>query len=197
MRLTRFSSGVVQLVALTLTLTLGLFVAAPVRADVWTMDPDASRLGFVATQSGAPVEGVFERFDAEIVFDPADLAASRAAVTIDVTSVNTASGDRDRQLAAPEWFDFARFATARFETTSIRHLGGDAYEADAVLSLRDRQRDVVLPFTLTIDGDMATMTGTLTLNRVDYDIGQGDWAGDGIVGHPVSVIVDLVAHRGP
>ena len=50
--------------------------------------------------------------------------------------------------------------------------------------------------TLTLDGDTATMTGTTTLDRRDFGIGQS-YGDEASVGFPVTVTVDLVARRAP
>ena len=59
------------------------------------MEPRQSSITFVGTQAGAKFEGVFEKFTADIRFDPKDLATSRFDVQIDTASVNTKDGERD------------------------------------------------------------------------------------------------------
>ena len=73
------------LASLALTLTLGLALAA----TQWKMQPKESKLAFVGTQAGAAFEGAFEKFTADIKFDPQDLPGSRFDVRIDMASVNT------------------------------------------------------------------------------------------------------------
>ena len=43
-------------------------------ATQWTLQPKESKLTFVGTQAGAEFQGVFERFTADLKFDPQDLA---------------------------------------------------------------------------------------------------------------------------
>lgn len=106
---------------MTRTATLLLFllslITGPVQAGTaWTVE-ESSRLGFVATQSGAPVEGVFEKFEAEIAFVPGDLANSKVSVEIEIASVNSKSKDRDAAIISPGLFDVSKWPTASFETT--------------------------------------------------------------------------------
>ncbi len=175
--------------------TLILSGAAAAQAPSWTVDHDESTLGFIASQGGSPFEGEFGRFEADIDFDPQDLASSRAVVTIDVSSARTGSSDRDQALPTDPWFDAGSFPEARFETTGFRHLGGNEYEAEAELTIKDITRPVTLPFTLVIEGERADADGRLTLSRVDYDVGTGEWAGSGVVAHDVVVVVALTAYR--
>jgi polyisoprenoid-binding protein YceI len=178
-----------------LTAALAL-VALPAAAADWTVVPGASRLGVEAMQGGQTFEGRFERFDAAIAFDPADPAAARVTVTIDMTSFASGAPDRDGQLPTAPWFDAATFPEARFEVAGFTAKGGDAYEAAARLTIRDVTADVTLPFTLTIDGATAHASGELTIDRTAFGVGQGQWAAPNPVGHAVKVIVDVTATSG-
>lgn len=50
-------------------LALGLLVTLSFVAVQWSMQPTESQLTFVGTQAGAPFEGKFEIFTADIKFD--------------------------------------------------------------------------------------------------------------------------------
>ena len=68
----------------TLLLFLLSLVTGSVQAGTtWTVE-ERSRLGFVATQGVAPVEGVFEKFEAEIAFATGGLANSNVSVEIEM-----------------------------------------------------------------------------------------------------------------
>ena len=179
----------------------GAFWSAAAAANdvpLWTVEED-SRVGFVATQSGAPVEGVFEAFTAEIAFDPDNLAASRVAVVIDVASVNSESKDRDDTIRSAALFDVAQWPEARFAAEGFTALGGDRFEAAGELTMRDATLPVVLPFTLTITEEAgvqrARASGELEVSRIDYGIGQGLWADTSVVGEAVVIRIDITASR--
>lgn len=166
--------------------------------SAWRVE-QGSRIGFVATQSGAPVEGAFEDFTAEIVFDSEDLAASRVAVVIQIASVNSQSKDRDEMIRSAPLFDAAQWPVARFEAEGFKDLGGGSYEAAGSLTLRDVTLPVVLPFTLTTEergGSLhATASGELTVQRLDYGVGQGLWEDTSVVGNDVTIKIDIEASR--
>ena len=77
------------------------------------------------------------------------------------------------------------------------HRGGDRYEAHGQLTIRDVTRDVVLPFELTIEetggGKVANAVGELTISRLDYGVGQGEWASTKTVGEEVVIRIEIVA----
>ncbi|NJO38387.1 MAG: YceI family protein [Rhizobiales bacterium] len=146
--------------------------------------------------------GGFGAFDAEIVFDPDDLDASRIAVDIDVTSIATGHSDRDKTLNSPSFFDTAKWPSAAFKSRTITATGDGTYEAAGQLTMRDVTREVVLPFSLVIEDDpddpnamLAHARGELPIQRLDYGIGQGDWASTATVADEVVITIDIRASR--
>lgn len=170
--------------------------------DTWTIDPRASALTFTASQVGAFVNGRFPNWTGEIVLDPAALAAARIDIRIETPPVATNNRDVDSLLKGTGFLDVQKFPTARFVSTSIVAKGGERYEAQGKLTIRDITRDTVLPFTLAIADDpgqpgrlRATARGRLILKRLDFGVGQNEWAGTGQVANEVTVDLTVVAGR--
>ncbi len=175
--------------------------SASAEAPAWSVQ-DGSRVGFIATQGGAPVEGVFESFDAEIRFDPQALDQSRVAVTIDIASVNSESKDRDDTIRSASLFDVATWPNARFEAEGFTQNGDGDFEASGRLTMRDVTKDVVLPFSLEVAPDpdqpgqlRAVAKGELKVQRLDYGVGQGLWEDTSVVGNEVVIFIDIQATR--
>ncbi|MCG8357429.1 MAG: YceI family protein [Kiloniellales bacterium] len=185
--------------AVALLTTAGAPQAA--EAPLWSVEPESS-VGFVARQAGAPVEGRFERFAAEVRFDAEDLEASRVAVVIEVASVNSESSDRDGVIRSKDLFDVETWPEARFEAARFEHAGGDVYEAHGSLTMRDVTLDVVLPFDLKVENDpddpallRARAQGELSVMRLDYGVGQGQWRDTSVVADEVVIRIDITATR--
>ena len=180
---------------LVLTFAAALLVtrACHAMAAEWRADPAASRLTFIGTQAGSPFEGSFEAFSATIRFDENDLPASRAAVSIDMASVRTGNSQRDDAVKGQDWFDVATYPKAQFETKAFRRVGGNRYEADAVLTIRNASKPVALTFALTKVGDATRAAGDLIINRTVFGVGQGQWASAQLVAHEVTIRFDLLA----
>jgi len=177
-------------------LALPAEAAAPARtAPAWTVDKSQSRLGFTGTYDGTPFTGQFGAWDARILFDPADLGASMADVTIETGSASTGDPDHDEHLPGPSWFSVKVFPQASFRTESISATGPDAYVAQGALTIRGVTQPVSLPFTLAIAGDIATMSGKLTLDRTAFGLGAGAYGGGDMVAPEVTVNVELTARR--
>lgn len=164
-------------------------------ADSWTVDPASSELTWSVSFTENVLPGRFEQFKSEIVFDPADLAGSNVVIEVQVASVRTSDPEQTTELAKPDWFDVETFPTATFAASTFRPLGGDSFEADGVLTIRDQAHPITLPFTFAIDGGSATIDGGTGINRLDYGVGQGDWAVDDIVGFDVAIRFHLNVTR--
>lgn len=149
-------------------------------------------LGFRVTQMGAPVEGSFAGWTAEITFDDTvtDGPAGRVEVVVDLASVSL--GSVTEQAKGAEFFDVATHPTARFTADLIAGPSGPV--ATGSLQLRGAEQPVTLPFTLHITGDSAEMTGRLTLDRRDFGIGAG-YSDEATVGFAVEILVTLTATR--
>jgi polyisoprenoid-binding protein YceI len=191
--------------ALIRLLLLALLALAPLtqpaHGQSWTV-ADSSTIGFTATQQGQPVEGRFERFTAEIALDPAALGDSRVDVLIDTTSIATGHKDRDAALRSASFFEVARWPTARFTSDEIVHQQGDRYAAHGELTIRDVAREVTLPFELTVGPDpdaadrlRAEARGELGIARLDYGVGQGEFASTRTVGDEVVIRIAIDATR--
>jgi polyisoprenoid-binding protein YceI len=167
-------------------------MAAP---PAWTVDKGGSKLAFRSSFSGMPFEGVFNRWDAQIAFDPKQLGASKVNVVIDMGSASTHEETRDEALPSDDWFAVKQFPRASFTASSFKSLGGNRYQAAGVLTIRGVSRPVVLPFTLNIAGPVAKMQGQLVVNRTAFGVGQGEFKSAETVPLDVTIAVDLTAHR--
>lgn len=169
----------------------------------WDVDFENSSVKFVAKIEGAEVQGGFSDYDADIRFDPKDLAHSRVDVRINLVSVDSGNAERDDALRSPAWFNTDKYRQARFKADDFAHIGGnddggDDYVARGELEIRGEKQDVVLPFKLDIvesadGGKIAMMQGAMTIDRTAYGLGQNEWEDAATVGHNVKVEITLRA----
>lgn len=143
-------------------------------------------------QMGAEVTGGFANWTAEIAFHetPTEGRHGSVAVTIDTASLTL--GSVTKQALEPEFFDVATHPAASFGAEILP--APEGYIAQGTLALRGVERPVTLPFTLEIDGDTARMTGSTTLDRRDFGMGQS-YGDETSVGFAVVVQVSLTATR--
>lgn len=160
----------------------------------WAVAP-GSTLGFATAFSGAPIEGRFQRWSADIVFDPEALDRSSVRVEIEVASADTGDRQRDEVLPSGDWLDAASHPKAVFAARRFRRTGTDRYVAEGELTLRGATEPLSLPFTLKIDGDTARLRGVTSLDRTAFGVGQGEWTSTDQIPAKVTIQVDLTAKR--
>ncbi len=168
-------------------------------ANQWSLIKKDSQLGFEATQYGQAFKGAFD-FDGTIIFDPDHLDASSADISIDIASIKTGSDDRDAQAKSGEWFDVEKFPKARFVTEKFQSTGANQYNAQGKLTIRDVTLPVSFPFSLKIEDQengqrLAQMNAELTLNRLDFGVGQGQWKSTETIGNSVKLSLSVHATR--
>lgn len=95
--------------------------------------------------------------------------------------------DTDAELARSAWFDVARFPRATFQSSAIRALGAGKFEVVGKLDLKGRVQDMVVPVLIAQSGAHSAAIGSFTLRRLDYKIGEGEWADASLVANDVQV----------
>jgi polyisoprenoid-binding protein YceI len=146
-----------------------------------------SDVGFTFKQMGVPVDGRFKKFDAQISFDAAKLAASKVAFTVDIASATLGAPEADAELPKAEWFNTAKFPKASFNSSSFKALGGGKYEVAGKLSVKGQTQDVVVPLTMTQNGAVTIAAGSFPIKRLAFKIGEGDWTDTSLVADNVQV----------
>ncbi len=160
-------------------------------ATAWNADKAASTLGFSGMAEGEGFTGQFKDFTPKIAFDPADLAGSRFDVAIALASADSANAERDETLQGSDFFDTAKTPQASYVATAFRDLGGGRFAADGTLTLRGIAKPVTLEFAWNSDGDNATLEGKAIVNRLDFNVGGGDWADASTIVHEIGVATTL------
>jgi polyisoprenoid-binding protein YceI len=176
-------------------------VAAPAPmgpAQKWDMLADKSSIIFHGKQMGADFEGAIGKFTPEIYFDENNLEQSKVTVEIDMNTIDGKDPERNKSIKGADWFDTDRFPTARFETTKFTKTGEHAFIADANLTIHGITIPVQLPFKLEYQAvgfgqDRVIMTGSVTLDRSKFQLGQGDWADPSVIANEVPVEVKVTA----
>ena len=123
---------------------------APVPKGDYTIDKAHTSLIFRVSHLGfSTYTGRFTRVDAELQFNPANIAASRVNVRIDPRSIeadNTPSGFL-QTLAGNQWLDADRFPELTFRSQSVELTGANSFRIHGQLSLHGVTRPVVLEAT--------------------------------------------------
>lgn len=161
-------------------------MALPAAAQ--TIVPAQSEISFVSKQMGVPVEGRFKKWTAQISFDPKKPEAGKVGFTIDTGSASFGSPETDAEVPKAPWFNVAKFPQASFQSGAIKAAGPGRYDVAGKLTIKGNVHDVVVPVTLApAAGGAGTASGSFTIKRIDFKIGEGEWADTSMVANEVQV----------
>ena len=149
--------------------------------------PDKSRIAFVSTQMGVPVEGTFGKFTARVAFDPKKPEGGSIALLIDMGSATLGVPQTDAELPKAQWFNAAKFPQASFTSSAIRGLGGGQFEVAGQLTLKGQTQDIVVPVTITQVSGQSVAVGGFTIQRLAFKVGDREWTDTSMVANDVQV----------
>lgn len=166
---------------------------SPVGAPVWTVGEDRS-LAFSVRWGNDSIDGRFARWDADIRFDPAALAASSIRIEIDLASASTADADRDTMLQGGDFFASSAAPRAIYTASDFRRIAGNRYAAKGTLQLKGVSQSQDIGFTLNITGSRAAVAGTAVVPRKAHGVGTDEYDE---IANAVDVRFRFVATRQP
>lgn len=167
-------------------LTAALAQAARAETPAARLLP-GSEISFTTHQMGVPVEGHFGKFSADIALDPKQPAQGRVALTIDTGSARFGTPELDAEIGKPEWLATARFGQARFQSSAIRAAGPGRFEVSGQLTLKGITRPLVVPVQLVQTGTQGVASGSFTIKRLDFKVGEGEWTDTSMLADDVLV----------
>lgn len=170
-------------------LTAFFCMASTANANDWQASKD-SNLTFSSSFQSEVFTGTFTRFTPQIRFNPKQLSDSRFDVIIDLSSVDSKNSERDETLKTSDFFNIKKSLTARYTATQFKHLGNNRYLASGKLTLNGITNPVNLIFTW-VQNNGAVLNGDAVVNRLDFNIGTGDWTDTELLPNAVKVHTKL------
>jgi polyisoprenoid-binding protein YceI len=154
--------------------------------------PEESSVAFDYKQMGVTLDGKFNKFTAQLSFDPARLDKAQAKIAIEVASIDTGSSEANEEVVGKAWFDAKVHPLASFSSSGIKSLGGNRYEATGKLTIKGRTLEVKAPVTFQTAGNKGWFDGAFTIKRLDYAIGEGVWSDIDTVANEIRIRFHLV-----
>ncbi|MDC8771436.1 YceI family protein [Roseateles albus] len=159
--------------------------------------PALSEISFTSRQMGVPVEGRFKRFDAKLNFDPKKPEAGQVSFNIELGSVSLGAPELESELAKASWFDSKKLPLAHFQSSSIKARGSNQFDVAGKLTIKGLSRDIVVPVQLAQAGSITAASGGFVLKRLEFKIGDGEWADTSLVANEVQVKFKLAFNGVP
>lgn len=154
--------------------------------------PAQSEITFQVKQSGVPIDGRFRRFEVQLALDPKAPQSGTVAITVDTGSATVGFAESDVELPRAPWFNSAKFPRAVFQSSAIKALGGGRFQAIGKLDLKGISHDLVVPVTIVQNRAQSTASGELIVKRLDFRVGENEWADLSLVANDVRVRFKLV-----
>jgi polyisoprenoid-binding protein YceI len=187
-------------IALATGLAALMSLPASAASTTWNIDPMHTAAQFsVKHLAISTVRGGFSNVKGTVVFDDADISKSSVDVTIDVSTVDTRTPDRDKDLKSDKFFDVAKYPTMTFKSTKVEQAGAGKLKVTGDLTIRGATKSVVLD----VDGPTApvkdpwgnqrsAVTAITKINRQDFGVKWNATMDNGgvVVGDEVSITID-------
>ncbi len=145
--------------------------------------------------------GRTRQVEGEIQVNRRSPAASRAAVTVDLTTLQSDSPRRDNAIRE-RWLESSKFPKARFVSTEIRkapasYREGQAVELEVVgdLTVRDVTRRVAWQVSVRLSGNELRAQATTTVRMTDFGFEPPHILGIVRAENEAKLELDLVARR--
>jgi polyisoprenoid-binding protein YceI len=166
----------------------------------WSIDAAHSGINFaIRHMVVSKVRGRFTKFAGTASIDDADLTRSSVEATIDASSIDTSTPQRDTHLRSPDFFDVERFPELRFRSTRIEKVADERYRVIGGLTIRDVTREVTLDVEYAGRGkdpwgnERLAFAAKTAIDRKDFGLGWNQVleAGGVLVGDRVEIELDV------
>jgi polyisoprenoid-binding protein YceI len=131
-----------------------------------------AKITFQIKNLGINTHGFFGNMQANIQFDPANLATSNIEASADINSINTDNDTRDEHLRSDEFFDAAKYPKITMRSVSLKRKSGNNYSGQFNVTMKDKTKAFEIPFTYIAVANGATFKGSFKLNRLDFGVGD-------------------------
>lgn len=158
---------------------LSMFLAAPAAAKDaprWQMVPELSSIHYKNTAI-QPEPIPLNAFDADIVFDPNNLDASRITLRANISIMFLPPDKVNMEIMGnlPQTTEVGEGdSTATLTMDKIRHKSGNEYDAVSMLQVGNRKHSLMVPLVITAArannpaGIRMTIRGAMNSSRSDY-----------------------------
>jgi len=148
-----------------------------------------SSVQFSLKNFGFRTGGSLDTPEGDIIFNPDDLSKSSFRVTIKTGGINTDNESRDEHLKEESYFDVKNYPLIRFVSSSVKETGKKgSYQTVGILTVKSKSKEITMPFTAEKNGNGWTFSGSLKMNRRDYDVG-----GSSTLSDEVTIDIKVVA----
>ncbi|MGH3474779.1 MAG: YceI family protein [Aeromicrobium sp.] len=174
--------------------------ATEISTGTWALDPTHTEIGFTVRHLMSKVRGTFETFEGTVTTGD-DVTDSRVDVSVDLSSINTGTADRDNHLRSSDFFEVEKTPTMTFASTGVVEKAPGELVVQGDLTIKG----VTKPLELAVEvlgeggdpwgGTRIGVEATAQLSRKEFGIDfnipvQGDKL---MIGDKISIVINAEA----
>ena len=164
-------------------LVAGSASAAGAQDMQFVKDAAHSEINFVAESRLLDAHGFWEKWDADIMFNPTAWERSSVKLVIETKSVNTRVAMRDNHLRSKDFFAADSFPQITFVSKIVNKISDTRLNITGDLTIRGITKTITIPATLVFwddAGKTGRFKGEFTVQRNDFGVGYNP------VGNPIA-----------
>jgi len=147
--------------------------ASYAQVPTYEVTPTESSIKF-GVESSVSIEGIFEKWDANIKFSSSDVRSAVLDIEIEADSVNTGSHMKDNKLKGKDFFNAKESPLITFKSTKIIQTGPNTFDIEGNFTIRGVTKTEKLTLTSDSKGTpTGTLDGTMAFDRKDYGMTSG------------------------
>jgi polyisoprenoid-binding protein YceI len=147
--------------------------ASYAQVPTYEVTPTESSIKF-GVESSVSIEGIFEKWDANIKFSSSDVRSAVLDIEIEADSVNTGSHMKDNKLKGKDFFNAKESPLITFKSTKIIQTGPNTFDIEGNFTIRGVTKTEKLTLTSDSKGTpTGTLDGTMAFDRKEYGMTSG------------------------
>ena len=112
-------------------------------------------------------------------------------VIVNVNTINTGIGMRDRHLKGEEYFNAQQYPFIHFISTKINEsVKKGTYIVSGILTIKNKSQNISFPFSVLPVEEGFVLNGNFKINRKDFGIGNS-----GVISNSVEVMLNIQAKK--
>lgn len=116
--------------------------------------------------AGTDAEGVFKTLEGNIQFNADNPESSTFAFTVDVNSINTGNGMKNKHAVSAKWFDADAYPNITFKSSSVSK-DDASYMVTGIMNIHGTPKEMTIPFSF----DGKVFSSKFSVNRLDFGVG--------------------------
>ena len=155
---------------------------------------EGSKVHFIIKNFGIDTGGDIAGLAGDINFVPAKVTTSSFNVSVDVSTIDTDNGNRDKHLRSNEYFDVEKYPVITLKSTKVNRTNKSAsgwYHFTGTLTMHGVTKPIAFPFRATKKGNDYLFVGGFTINRLDFGVGKSS----SVLSNSVKVSMSVLAKK--